>query len=347
MGLTRSDYAAILKSALPILDVRAPQEFQKGAIPNSINLPILDDDERAQVGIEYKHRGNAAAEALGHRLVAGQIREQRVASWDQFVEANPEAILTCWRGGKRSKLAQAWLQERGTSIARLESGFKAIRQLSISLLANAHDRKYVVLAGSTGVGKTQLLHHYAHAIDLEALANHRGSAFGRLEKPQPNPVTFELLLAQRLLQTEHFPCCLLEDESRTIGRLAIPAQLHEAMQTAPIVLLEASQDERIQLTYREYVKNTDPERLLEALTRIRKRLGQQRFTELKNELELAFSTKSIDDHLSWIRKLLDWYYDPMYTYQLEKKQDRIIFRGNAKAVHEYLKTNQVPSTSAH
>ena len=337
MTQTRSDYATILKSALPILDVRAPQEFLKGAIPNSTNLPILDDAEREQVGIEYKQRGNAAAVELGHRLVAGELRDQRIQGWVQFAQENPNAVLTCWRGGKRSELAQAWLTEAGVSIPRLTDGFKAIRQLSLEILAEAKNRKYLVVAGSTGVGKTRFLREYAESVDLEGLANHRGSAFGKLDQPQPTPVTFELALAQRLLQTAQFPFCLIEDESRTIGRLAIPVELYEAMQAAPIVLIEASQEDRVRLTYEDYVRDSDPERLLSALQRIRKRLGEERFNSLEKQLIQANASESEQQHLDWIRHLLVWYYDPMYQYQLAKKQDRIIFRGNADAVHEYLR----------
>lgn len=336
---TLTDYAAILKSNTPILDVRAPQEFSKGALPNSTNLPILDDEERAMVGIEYKNEGNTAAVALGHRLVTGERRTQRVQSWSQFTRTNPGAVLTCWRGGQRSELAQEWLANEGVAVPRLAKGFKAVREMSLQLFREVEKRKFLVVAGPTGVGKTKFLNQYAASIDLEGLANHRGSAFGQLPTPQPTPVTFEIALAQSLLQTEGLGCCLLEDESRTIGRLAIPQCLFDAMRVAPVLVLEASHEERVYLTYQEYVQDTDPVLLLSALHRISKRLGLQRFTTIKAQLLQASKSGSRDAHFEWISNLLTWYYDPMYQYQLSKKQERIVFQGNARAVHGYLSAN--------
>ena len=337
MVVARSDYDTILRENLPVLDVRAPTEFERGRIPNSTNLPILNDNERAKVGIEYKQRGNEAAVDLGFSLVSGLEKDRRVSLWSRFLTAKPNALLTCWRGGQRSEIAQRWLSEVGIEVPRIAGGFKAIRQCSLGVFERANLRKWLVLAGSTGVGKTQFLNSYLESVDLEGIAHHRGSAFGQLDTPQPTPVSFELALAQRLLQTEHLNTCLIEDESRTIGRLAIPDQLYTAMQSSPIIVLEDSFEARVQLTYENYVRNADASTLLEALGRIRKRLGQERHAVVKSQLKKAIDQGYESLHLDWIASLFKWYYDPMYEYQLNRKLDRIVFQGDAEAVCEYLR----------
>ncbi len=336
MVVSIADHAAILRDNIPVLDVRAPVEYARGSLPNSVNVPLLTDNERAEVGIRYRQSGNEAAVALGYDLVKGSTKHQRIEAWSRFIRSHPDALVTCWRGGQRSAIAQQWLAELGFEVPRIAGGFKAIRQCSLDVFEQIGRRQWIVIAGSTGVGKTLLLNAYRESVDLEAIANHRGSAFGQLDTPQPVPVSFELALAQRLLQTQCFPTCLIEDESRTIGRLALPNTLFEAMQTAPIVVLEAPFEERVKLTYNQYVHDANPSNLAAALGRIQKRLGLERYSVLENQLNQAIETRSESKHLIWIANLLNWYYDPMYEYQLSRKHARIVFRGNAESIHEYL-----------
>ena len=336
MGTSRSDHATILRDNIPILDVRAPIEFERGHLPNSVNLPILTNDERSQVGIAYKQHGNAAAVKLGYRLVDNVAQRERTSNWSNFVNDHPTSLVTCWRGGQRSKLAQDWLSSAGVDVPRVEGGFKAMRQCSIDVLTQVANRTWMVLAGSTGVGKTQLLSKYREVVDLEGVARHRGSAFGQLASPQPTPVTFEIELAQKLLQTESFPTCLIEDESRTIGRLAVPNPLYAAMQNSKIVVLDASFESRVKLTYDEYVRNAESSQLTSALERIQKRLGATRFATVKAQMRRALDSDERTHHYEWIACLYEWYYDPMYEYQLKRKQERVVFRGDRQAVCEYL-----------
>lgn len=337
MGAVRSDYAAILRDNTPVIDVRAPIEFERGALPNSFNVPILTDEERHRVGLAYKRDGDAAATALGYKLVSGTHKTDRVRAWARLVESQRDIALTCWRGGQRSQIAQQWLAVAGYDVPRLAGGFKSMRQYSLEVLARGGERDWLVLAGSTGVGKTRFLKQYEASIDLEAAANHRGSAFGQLTTPQPTPISFEIALAQILLQTANFASCLIEDESRTIGRLAIPAGLFDAMQSAPIVVLEASLEDRVEFTYSEYVRGADATRLTIALAHIQKRLGHTRYIALRGKLQEATRLNDAALHKDWIRCLLEWYYDPMYAYQLEKKSGRVVFRGNEEEVRAYLR----------
>lgn len=342
--LSLSPAQQLLQQGIALLDVRAPAEFEQGAMPNSKNLPILTDSERARVGTTYKHSGKAAAEALGHKLVSGEVKAARIADWRGFLAAQPAAWVMCWRGGQRSRIAQQWLAAEGCHVQRVDGGYKALRRACLTTLAAAstENKLWWVVAGRTGVQKTVLIDKLANSINLERLAHHRGSAFGAYVDPQPNPASFENSLAHAYLQHQH-DALVLEDESRTIGRLALPANWHARMQQAPLVLLEASQEQRVQHIVREYVTDALDAgesaqdlhcRYADSLQRISRRLGGVLYAEINALLNAAFSGHA--SHEAWVKRLLEGYYDPMYDYQLRKKEKRIRFRGDMQAVQEYL-----------
>ncbi len=322
------------------MDLRSPAEFQRGAFPGAVNLPLLTDGERERVGIRYKHRGQDAAIELGSTLVSGKVKAARLAAWQAVVDGNPDAMLYCWRGGLRSETVQAWLAETGRHVARIDGGYRALRRFCIDTLDR--EREWLVVGGRTGVGKTDVVKRIPGSIDLEALANHRGSAFGKRATPQPTPIGFENALAVQLLVQDSRPApVVVEDESRTIGRLAIPESVYQGMQSAPIVLVELEQSRRIENIYREYVVEADdPDRLQESLEtsldNIRRRLGGDRHGKVLARMRGAFENADADAHRAWIGMLLDWYYDPLYDYQIARKQDRIVFKGNADAIRDYL-----------
>lgn len=348
------DLLALLRRGTPFIDVRAPGEAERGTVPGACNLPILDDAERARVGTTYKQQGQDAAVRVGHRLVSGPVREQRVAAWADFARQHPDAWIFCWRGGQRSAIAAEWLAEAGHPLPRVPGGFKALRAaLTEALQAACHDpRPWVILAGRTGSGKTELLRSLPHAIDLEGLAAHRGSAFGATESEQPAPVTFENTLATAWLR--HLgPYLLLEDESRTIGRLALPEDWHQRMLRAPVALLEVDTNERIAQIVREYVElplragvacATLHARYTAALTRIERRLGGLRRRAVQAALDDAFANRpdpatdlDTGPHAAWVDLLLRDYYDPMYDHQIESKMRRVIVRGDAATLREYFR----------
>ena len=339
---TVRDYRTILREAPAAIDVRAPAEFAQGALPNAVNLPLLDDAQRAEVGTTYRRQGRNAAVRLGHALIAGPVKAARLAAWREFAAAHPNPLLYCARGGLRSSLVQHWLAEAGTETRRIEGGFKALRRCGLTVLESAADRTIVLLGGRTGSGKTKLLAGLTGAIDLEALANHRGSAFGTLPTPQPTPVNFENALAQALLRYRGDQPLVLEDEARTIGRLALPEPVFAAMRQAPIALLEVPTETRVANIYQEYVCDAEaPEtHLPAALARIERRLGGERYRLLARLMATAFAeppgSTAAEAHRRWIRQLLADYYDPMYDYQLEAKEPRIVMRGAADAVRGFL-----------
>lgn len=343
-GVTAA-YPELLAGGTPLIDLRAPAEFARGALPGAVNLPLLTDAERREVGIRHKRDGGDAAFALGERLVSGAVRAERLRGWAAFVDAHPDAVLHCWRGGARSAVVQAWLAETGRPIMRVAGGYKALRRCCLATLAAP--RRWIVLGGLAGSGKTELLREIPGHIDLEGLANHRGSAFGGRATPQPTPINFENALAAALARHDRggggaagggvMPLAV-EDESRTIGRLAIPQAVFAGMQAAPLVLIEAPREARIQHIVETYALAPDASqaRLAAALDKIARRLGGSRHRQVAAALATAFAAGGAAAHGRWVAMLLDWYCDPMYAHQLAQKRHRIVFRGDAAAVRAHL-----------
>ncbi len=338
-----------LSNGQPFLDVRSPSEYEKGSIPNSINLPILEDTERDEVGKAYKEHGNETAIEIGYSLVSGETRQSRVDAWKAYLKAEPTAHLICWRGGLRSKIAQDWLTQSGIQTNRMPGGYKALRNTlirSIESICQDNTRPLYVIGGQTGSKKTIVVKALNNSIDLEDLAHHRGSAFGAFFEKQPTPINFENELALKLLSHQHNHI-IVEDESKTIGRLAIPEALFAKMKEAPIALVRVPLNERVDHIYHEYIK--DPilngqsakqlsEQYLGALNRIQRRLGGARHSSLTKQITDAFTIGVDTSHQEWIETLLKNYYDPMYDYQIKKKQSRINFVGSPEEVTDYLRS---------
>jgi len=354
------DYRSLFLGDLPLIDTRAPVEFEHGAFPSAVNLPLMTDDERAQVGTCYKAQGQKAAIALGHQLVNGAIKQERVEQWLSFARQHPDGYLYCFRGGLRSQICQHWLAEAGLHYPRVVGGYKAMRRfLLLELERYCTQGSLIILAGHTGAAKTELLKHVSMAVDLEHHANHRGSAFGKRPDGQPAQIDFENAVIIDMLKKCHQAPGLpvvLEDESRLIGRCSLPPVLRDAMAKAPVVLLEADLESRTEHSWENYIlrKSTEwlevagaeqgfdcfVEDLREALSRIRKRLGGERYAEIGRMLEDAIDAHRRGDasqHKLWIRRLLEDYYDPMYQWQWQRHDSRVMFRGNFTDVLNYLR----------
>lgn len=346
-----ADFRRLLLAGTPFIDVRAEIEFGKGAIPGAVNLPILNTGERAEVGTTYKQRGRDQAVRLGHTLVQGSVRDERIAAWCDFARAHPGTHVYCWRGGMRSNLTAQWMAEAGTPVPVIEGGYKALRRFLMTVTENvAVTADLVVIGGQTGAAKTPLVQSLETGIDLEGHAHHRGSSFGRHATPPPSQVDFEHRLALDLLHRgEASPGrpLFLEDEGHRIGAVSVPLPFFQAMKAAPLVILEMPLDFRIERIYQEYVVDLhreymalDPasagqrsrQHLLDSLSRIRNRLGMERYGELHRILNDALLGGEKELHLLWIRRLLEEYYDPMYHYQIEKAAARVVFRGDYDAV---------------
>ena len=336
--LAIDDYRQILLNSVPIIDVRSPCEFAQGAVPNTVNLPLLTDTERKLVGLAYKEEGQTGAVAKGLDLLTPEKRDSLVAGWIQYLQKHPNALICCWRGGLRSKVVQTWLHNAGWQVPpRIVGGSKALRAFCLTTIDDAEDFHYVVVAGRTGSGKTQLINELQPAVDLEGLALHRGSAFGGDTKAQPPPISFESNLAKDLLRIERPTHILIEDESRVIGRLAVPEKIFKKMGQSPIVVLQVEQAARVQYIFDIYVQGTTAAVMLSNLEKIHKRLGHERYLEVQTSLRRAYETQKYEDHAVWLTLLLQYYYDPMYDYQLAQKEDRVVFQGSKGAITGYLK----------
>lgn len=350
-----TDFRAILRAATPLIDVRAPVEFAQGAVPAAVNLPLMNDEERVAVGTCYKRHGAEAALKLGHSLVAGETRQRRIDAWREAVGQHPDAYLCCARGGQRSHIAQQWLREAGLDLPLIVGGYKSLRQTAIAATAEYVERPMVLIGGCTGNGKTQLVQAHAAGVDLEGLARHRGSSFGRTLRPQLSQASFENALAAELLQKDAARW-VLEDEGRMIGANHLPECMRNRMAQSPIAVVEDPFEVRLERLREEYFTGMHHDFLQafgeekgwqeysaylhQGLFAIRRRLGLQRFAELTATLDDALDEQqrsgSTEAHFNWLRPLLVEYYDPMYRYQLGKKAGMIVFRGSYEDVAAWL-----------
>ena len=356
---------ALFTDDIPLIDVRAPVEFEQGAYPNAVNIPILDNGQRHEVGTCYKERGRDEAMVLGHSLVSGEDKSVKLTKWLKAIEDNPDAIIYCFRGGLRSQITQDWLKKEGTNIPIIEGGYKRIRNYLIENLEKEVNRNsFLVISGNTGSGKTDVLNRLSaagsKAIDLEGLANHRGSAFGQYATPQPSQIDFENALSIQFIkeETKGSSYMLLEDESPTIGRITIPRMLFEKKKRSDIFVLRIPREDRVTLILRDYVEAMWPnfkdlddsfesffDYYKAPFDRIKKRLGGVIYLEclsdLKKAVDLFEKEGSFDGHKAWIEKLLIHYYDPLYEKGLAKKKEFIVGEGSEAQLVDLLNSGKV------
>ena len=344
------------------IDVRAPVEFALGHLPNAVNFPLLDDDQRRQVGTVYKLEGAEAAAQLGHRLVNGDLKRQRVNTWREFVQSQPNAIFYCFRGGLRSQISRQWLREAGVDQPLLTGGYKMARRFSLQEIQRISTRHaFITVAGATGSGKTRLLAEAAPLVptlDLEALAKHRGSAFGKMPDPQPAQAVFENQLASRLIQLEDSPQpILLEDESRTIGAVAVPAAVFTALSEAPLLWIDESLEFRVNEIFRDYLLDSAIGReggaqaravfagFRQSINNINRRLGGERSVEILGLMAASeqafFESAKLELNRGWIEKLLVYYYDPLYAQHLARRGGKIAFKGGYQECLEFIRQGKM------
>lgn len=300
------------------IDVRSPVEFKEAHIPGAKNIPLFSDEEREQVGILYKQKGQEQAKWLALQIIAPKI-QSLLNSIKAEADRGKKPIVYCWRGGMRSKSVVTFADLAGISIYRLTGGFKHYRQWVIDHLnPSLLPQRFVVLHGMTGVGKTTLLDMLSQKqfpiLDLEKCAGHRGSVFGGIGKPVHTQKTFEALLVYELQKLKGLPYVFIEAESKRIGKVVQPDFLLEEKKKGIHIHLETSVEIRVNRIYEEYVESfsQDPhfkQRVLDAISPILKRFP----TALKKDVQ-SFIEK--EDYQSLIAVLLKEYYDPRYTHKL-------------------------------
>lgn len=322
---------------LRLLDLRSEGEFAQGSFFGAINIPILNNDHRHQVGLCYKLNGQEAAVRLGHELV-DSLRSELTLNWREALEGGDpgSSLAFCWRGGLRSRIACEWMKEVGLPIIRVEKGFKGLRREAINVFRQFP--RFLVLGGMTGSGKTRFLKEVKNSLDIEGLASHRGSAFGLLpHELQPVQMNFENSLALLMARKGPIGSILVEDESRQVGRLTLPHGLYECLACAPLVYLQVSDEQRGENIYAEYVVSslargltheTLCDHFIRCTRRIQRRLGGLAADQLIAMIRDAFEAKDKELHLNWIKKLLESYYDPLYRFSMSRKKAVPVFSGN-------------------
>ena len=351
------DFSQLFINDTPLIDTRAPIEFEQGAFPHTSSLPLMSDKERELVGTCYKNKGQAKAIVLGHELVQGEIKQARLDAWLEFIKNNPNGALYCFRGGLRSQITQEWIYEAtGVNYPRIKGGYKALRRFLIDETDRIMDKiTPVVIGGQTGCGKTLLLDQLKDTIDLEGLANHRGSAFGNTTTPQPTQINFENALAIELIKQQQYSHLVFEDEGSNVGTVHIPKCVQDKTSRAELILLEASVEERLKVSMDAYVINMQQDFIqqdavngfdnfanywLRSLEKIQRRLGLERYQAMLKLVNSALQhykeQGEADGFYPVVEELLVGYYDPMYDYQIQKKMDRVVFKGDADEVLTYL-----------
>lgn len=304
-----------LRDTLPVADVRSESEFEAGHIPGAMNIPILNNQERVAVGTDYKQKGQAEAIRTGFRLVGPRFLE--IINSADHIAKGRELLVHCWRGGMRSSNFCQIIGMAKIATHQLEGGYKAYREKALS--SYRIPLQLHIIGGYTGSGKSEILRALRQRgeqiIDLETLANHKGSAFGGLMMPpQPTTEQFQNDLFDVLLRLDTSRRIWVEDESIAIGRIFLPQDFWQQMTTAPVYHLEVEKGVRVQRLVREYGP-ADKSAFLEAMTNITKKLGGQNFKEAKQKL--------FDDDMTATIDILLRYYDKAYQTGLANKQQRI------------------------
>ncbi|HEV2081960.1 MAG TPA: tRNA 2-selenouridine(34) synthase MnmH [Brevundimonas sp.] len=294
-----------------IVDVRSPSEFAEDHLPGAINLPVLDDAQRAAVGTEYVQGSKFLARRHGAALVARNIAAHLEGSLaDRAGGFRP--LVHCWRGGQRSHAMATVMDQVGWPVTVLEGGYRTWRRAVVERL---HDRPLgfdlILIDGPTGCGKTALLQHLAvrgvQTLDLEGLANHRGSLFGAMPGGQPSQKLFESRLFAGLESLDPSRPVVVEAESSRVGGLGLPKGLWQAMLQAPVIALTASVPARVDFTCVAYADvASDTAALSVALSRLPRHLSKALIAEWR---DLAGAGRVRDLAEALIRE----HYDPAYA----------------------------------
>ena len=315
-----------LEETLPLsqtfyIDVRSPAEFSIGHIPSAINIPIFSDEERAKVGTLYKQVGIEQAKELGLSIASAKLPDI-VSQIRNLYKLGHPVVVYCWRGGMRSKSIVTILNLLGMQVYQLRGGYKIYRRYVLDRLLNFRvTPKIIVLCGSTGVGKTALLQLLESKnipiIDLEKLANHRGSVFGQIGLGQAiTAQTFDIEILTALERFADAPYIVVECESKRIGNVYLPDCLYQAMKTGIKILVNADIEVRISRLIEEYTDLTEENKdeIIKSITALRKGFGAKKTDTLVSD----FTNGQLR---SVVHTLLVDYCDPLYGYNESSKNN--------------------------
>ncbi len=325
------DIDEFLQASGCIFDVRSPGEFAQGHLPGAFNLPLFSNEERAHIGTIYKQIGRKEAVLKGMALASPKFPYFIDSVENILKKINPLqgiAKIHCWRGGMRSSSLAMFLEMAGFKCITLNGGYKTFRRWALKILEGPF--KLNVLGGMTGCGKTAILHRMerlgAQIIDLEAIANHRGSSFGMLGmiSSQPSNEQFENDIAVKVSSLDPSKLFWIENESRLIGNCKIPDALYLAMKSSPLYVIERPLEERLNHIQTLYW-GQDIHKLVESAKRLAKKLGGAKMMEIIKAIEigdLRLATLSILE-----------YYDRSYQHEMLKHQlvrpQKILYEENS------------------
>ena len=301
----------------PIIDVRSPSEFHKGHIPAAYNIPIFKDTERKEIGRIYKQVNKEEAVKKGLEFIGPRLRS--MVEEAESLNAN-NMLAYCWRGGMRSNSFAWLLRTLDVNIITLHGGYKAFRNFVLNSFLSK--KKIYILGGFTGSGKTEVLHEFKkmgeQIIDIEGLANHKGSVFGHLgEREQPTNQQFENELAMEWIKTKSDKPIWIEDESRIIGQVTVPNDFFMQMKTSPVFFLDLPRYLRIQRLVKEYTVFPQ-ESLRESILRIQRKLGGVNAKLALESIDQKHCEKAVEITLK--------YYDKTYTYMLSQRNHDQIYK---------------------
>ncbi len=316
MQLALSDFLS-LRHELPVIDVRSEGEYAAGHIRNVRNIPLLTNAEREVVGTVYKKRGQREAIHEGFRLVGPRLLDMVTAA--EEVAGGKEVIVHCWRGGMRSTNFSQFIGMAGVRSHVLAGGYKTYRQAALD--AFRAPLKLVSITGCTGSGKSDVLRELARqgqqVLDLEALAHHKGSAFGHLlQPPQPTTEQFQNELYEQILTLDPKRTVWVEDESIAIGKIFLPTDFWSTLHASPLVRMEVPKEVRVKRLVEEYGP-ADRNEFLEIMKRITKKLGGQNFNAARDHLQR--------DDMPAVIDILLTYYDKAYVNSMEKRTNQLLF----------------------
>ena len=317
--ITTDEALSLRDQGALMVDVRSPAEFAQETIPGAVNIPLLEDEERALVGTCYKQKGRMEARLLGLKLISPRIPSMVALLLERNKAKSPPPVIFCWRGGMRSEASATLFDLAGIHVCRLRGGHKAFRDHVRDFLHRGAWGRLLVLRGLTGVGKTALLKRLAQqgvpVLDLEGIACHRGSAFGGLyQPPQPTQKHFEALLWDALRKIPCGSWAVTEGESRNIGKLLLPERLYASLQEETSLWVRASLDYRVRTILEDYHHLlTDKAALAAPIQSLKRRLGGETVQKLLQLVEEG----------RWqelVRRLLIDYYDPLYRHTLPERR---------------------------
>ena len=292
------------------VDVRSPAEFSEDHIPGAVNIPLFSNEERAIVGTLYKQVGKDVAISKGLEIVGEKLAEM-MKEYSAYM--GKKICVYCWRGGMRSGSVVSLLQSLKYDVVQLENGYKDYRRFVREQLEVVAIPPLVILYGLTGSGKTEILEKLSNSLDLEGLAQHRGSIFGDIGKVVRSQKLFESLLLRRLFELQMEKMVFVEGESRKIGQTMIPLQLWELMQKAQKVKVVCPTEERVERLYKEYCTGMDKGLIIQKIRQIEKHIGKKKAEELISLLEQNKIKEVIQD-------ILLNYYDVLYTHTVDNKE---------------------------